>query len=94
MKTPEELKAFEELVIPIHKFLKEKGYAYPTVTITLDRVKISTDEISIPVPYVDHSCASLNDLDRTYKGTLARATSQHAPPVVCGLHGEFSLEKE
>lgn len=93
--------------MPIHNFLKEKGYAYPTVTITLEKVTLATDEISIPIPCcstkhgdtdtkncsVEPSYACLNDLDRTYKGALARATSQHVPAVVCGLHGELSPEK-
>ena len=54
LKRIEEVKLYadlEALVLPIVDFLKEKGYAYPTVVITPEKVKLTTDEISIPIPY-------------------------------------------
>lgn len=56
--TVEEL---QELATPIIVYLKEKGYAYPTVVIKPERVTLTTDEMSIPIPYINTKQANMDD---------------------------------
>ena len=49
MMTENDLQKLEKLAIPIANFLKEKGYAYPSVVITPSKVTLTTDEAGIPL---------------------------------------------
>ena len=52
----------KKLAMPIIVYLKEKGYAYPTVVITPDKVTLTTDEIGIPIPYFEVTQDGMDDV--------------------------------
>jgi len=43
------IEELEELALPLVEYLKRKGYPYPTIVITLEKIKLTTDEIGIPL---------------------------------------------